>query len=156
MAAIMIERTDLELLCAIHGEGSLAAAAQRLDIAAPVASKRLAALELRLNARLVHRTTRRLQLTGEGETFVAHAQPLVEGLEALAQALAERSRQPRGRLRVLSSPGFGRLQLAPVLEAFRRAQPGLAIELHLSERLPDLTEGRFDMVVWLFAPPDSR
>jgi LysR family transcriptional regulator, transcriptional activator for dmlA len=155
-AAIMIERTDLELLCAIHSEGSLAAAAQRLDIAAPVASKRLAALELRLNARLVHRTTRRLQLTGEGETFVMHALPLVEGFGLLEQALAERSRQPRGRLRVLSSPGFGRLQLAPVLEQFRQTQPGLAIELHLSERLPDLTEGRFDMAVWLFASPDSR
>jgi LysR family transcriptional regulator, transcriptional activator for dmlA len=151
-----IDRFDLDLLLAIHTEGSLAAAAQRLDIAAPAASKRLAALEARLHTRLVHRTTRRLQLTGEGETFVAHALPLVEGFAQLEQALAEGSREPRGRLRVLSSPGFGRVQLAPVLAAFQTTHPGLTIELHLAERLPDLTDGRFDLAVWLFTPPEGN
>jgi LysR family transcriptional regulator, transcriptional activator for dmlA len=155
-ATMAIDRIDLDLLLAIHHEGSLAAAAQRLDIAAPAASKRLATLEARLKTRLVHRTTRRLQLTGEGETFVAHAQPLAEGFAQLEQALAERSREPRGRLRVLSSPGFGRVQLAPVLAAFQQAHAGLTIELHLAERLPDLTDGRFDMAVWLFTPPEGN
>lgn len=150
-----IQRADLELLLAIHGEGSLAAAAQRLDLAATVASKRLAALEARLDTRLVHRTTRRLQLTAEGDTFVAHAQPLVDALGRMEEALTERSRQPHGRLRLASSPGFGRAVLSPILAAFRAAQPGLAVELHLAERLPDLTDGRFDLAVWLFAPPEG-
>jgi LysR family transcriptional regulator, transcriptional activator for dmlA len=48
------------------------------------------------------------------------------------------------------------VQLAPVLAAFQQKHPGLKIELHLAERLPDITDGRFDMAVWLFTPPEGN
>jgi LysR family transcriptional regulator, transcriptional activator for dmlA len=86
-----IDRADLGLLTAIEREGSLAGAARVLDLAAPVASKRLAALEQRVGARLLHRTTRRLQLTAEGEAFVAQAAPLLEGFSRLEESLSERA-----------------------------------------------------------------
>jgi LysR family transcriptional regulator, transcriptional activator for dmlA len=147
-----IERKDLELLLAIASAGSLAAAAQRLSLAATVVSKRLAALEARVGSKLLHRTTRRVQLSAEGETFVALAAPVVESFEALEQALSERQGEARGLLRIASSPGFGRVWLAPVLGALQQQHPGLEVQLHLAEALPDLTSGRFDAAVWLWRP----
>lgn len=147
-----IDRADLGLLTAIEREGSLAGAARVLDLAAPVASKRLAALEQRVGARLLHRTTRRMQLTAEGEAFVAQATPLLEGFSRLEESLSERASQPSGRVRVASTFGFGRLWLAPALAQLQALHPGIEIDLHLGEQLPDLTTGRFDAAVWLWRP----
>jgi LysR family transcriptional regulator, transcriptional activator for dmlA len=147
-----IDRADLDLLAAIDREGSLAGAARALDLAAPVASKRLAALEQRVGARLLHRTTRRLQLTAEGESFVAQAGPLLDGFSRLEESLAERASRPSGRLRVTCSLGFGRLWLAPALAQLHAQHPGIEIDLHLCEQMPDMTTGRFDAAVWLWRP----
>jgi LysR family transcriptional regulator, transcriptional activator for dmlA len=123
-----------------------------MELAPPVVSKRLAALESQLGVRLLHRTTRRLQLTAEGEAFVAHGAALVEGFERLEEALSERRDEARGLLRVASSFGFGRVCLAPVLAQLQSQHPALEIQLHLSEHLPDLASARFDAAVWLRRP----
>ncbi len=148
----MLDRPDLELLLHIHAGGSLAAAARQMDVSPAQVSKQLAAVESRLGARLLHRTTRRLQFTAEGEAALAHAQSIVDAFRILDEALAERRDEPRGRLRLLSSPGFGRVWLAPVLGALQAQHPGIELELHLSDHLPDLTDGRFDAAVWLWRP----
>jgi LysR family transcriptional regulator, transcriptional activator for dmlA len=147
-----IERADLALLLHIHQERSLAGAARALELAPPVVSKRLAALEARLGARLLHRTTRRLQLTAEGEAFVEHATALADGFMRLEEVLSDRRDDAHGLLRVVSSFGFGRACLAPVLAQLQVQHPGLSIQLHLTEQLPDLTSGRFDAAVWLRRP----
>jgi LysR family transcriptional regulator, transcriptional activator for dmlA len=149
---MQIERSDLELLLHITQENSLAGAARRLDLAPTVVSKRLSALEGRVGARLLHRTTRRLQLTAEGELFVAQARPLCEGFARLQMSLSERRDVAQGALRVASSFGFGRLMLAPVLAALQRQHPGISVQLHLTEQLPDMTSGHFDAAVWLWRP----
>jgi LysR family transcriptional regulator, transcriptional activator for dmlA len=148
----MIDRADLNLLLHIQREGSLAGASRALELAPPVVSKRLAALEARLGARLLHRTTRRLQLTAEGEAFVEHAAVLAEGFARLEETLSDRRNDARGLLRVTSSFGFGRVCLAPVLAGFQALHPGIEIQLHLTEHLPDLSSGRFDAAVWLRRP----
>jgi LysR family transcriptional regulator, transcriptional activator for dmlA len=152
MPAPTLSRADLELLLHIADGGSLAAAARRLDRAPPGISKALAALESRLGTRLLHRTTRRLQFTAEGEAVLAQARDIVAGFERLDDALGGQRDTARGRLRVLSSPGFGRLWLAPVLAALQAQHPGLAVDLQLADHLPDLAAGRFDAAVWLWTP----
>jgi LysR family transcriptional regulator, transcriptional activator for dmlA len=147
-----IERADLALVLHIHQERSLAGAARALELAPPVVSKRLAALESRVGARLLHRTTRRLQLTAEGEAFVEHAMALTDGFVRLEEVLSDRRDDAHGLLRVVSSFGFGRACLAPVLAQLQVQHPGLSIQLHLTEQLPDLTSGRFDAAVWLRRP----
>jgi LysR family transcriptional regulator, transcriptional activator for dmlA len=147
-----IERADLELLLHIQQERSLAGAARVLELAPPVVSKRLAALEASVGARLLHRTTRRLQLTAEGEAFVEHATALVDGFARLEEVLSDRRDEAHGLLRVVSSFGFGRACLAPVLAQLQTRHPGLSIQLHLTEQMPDLTSGRFDAAVWLRRP----
>lgn len=147
-----IERSDLQLLLHIQHQQSLAGAARQLDLAPTVVSKRLAALEARLGVSLLRRTTRRLQLTTEGEVFVEQARTLAAGFEQLEEQLAERRDVARGRLRVASSFGFGRVWLAPVLAALRHLHPAVEVELHLFAHLPDMGSGQFDAAVWLWQP----
>lgn len=147
-----LSRGDLELLLHIAEGGTLAAAARRLERGAPAVSKQLAALEARLGARLLHRTTRRLQFTPEGEAALAHAREIVAGYQRLDEALSGRRDLVQGRLRVLSSPGFGRIWLAPVLGQLQAAEPALQIDLHLVDHLPDFAAGGFDAAVWLWQP----
>lgn len=151
-----IDRADLMMLLHIHQQGSLSGAALALDLAPTVVSKRLAALESRLAVRLLHRTTRRLRFTPEGEAFVQQAADLAAGFERLEESLAGRRDDARGRLRVACSFGFGRIWLAPLLAQLQARHPGLSIDLQLSADLPDLTGGGFDAAVWLWQPQGTR
>lgn len=85
------KRTNSILVQAVAA-GSLSGAARRLGVTPTVASRRLAALEERLGVRLMHRTTRSVSLTAEGETFLPHAQAMLEIAEAARASLLRRSR----------------------------------------------------------------
>jgi LysR family transcriptional activator of dmlA len=91
-----MDRSDLELVLAVRDGGSLTAAALSLDVAPPVVTKRLAALEARLGQRLFQRTTRRVSPTAEGETVCERAQVLLQGFMALESELQERKAEPTG------------------------------------------------------------
>ena len=151
-----MERADLELVLAIRTQGSLAAAADSLGVAAPAVSKRLAALEATLGARLSQRTTRRASPTAEGDAVCAHAVTLLQGFEALETELGERQSQPSGTIRLACTFGFGRLWLAPALADFQARHPRVSIQLQLTESLPDLLAQGFDAAVWLWSVQQPR
>jgi LysR family transcriptional activator of dmlA len=151
-----MERADLELVLAIRTQGSLAAAADSLGVAAPAVSKRLAALEATLGARLFQRTTRRVSPTAEGDAVCAHAVTLLQGFEALETELGERQSQPSGTIRLACTFGFGRLWLAPALADFQARHPRVSIQLQLTESLPDLLAQGFDAAVWLWSVQQPR
>ena len=119
---------DLRLLCLILRRGSLAAAAAELGASPSFVSKRVAALESVLGAKLLHRTTRRITPTDEGEAVHRWAQRILADVDDMGQEIAA-SGQPRGTLRVSASPGFGRRHVAPALSEF--AGRYLEIEVHL-------------------------
>ncbi len=104
-----MERNDLELVLAVREHGSLSAAALSLDVAPPVVTKRLAALEARLGQRLFQRTTRRVSATAEGETVCERALVLLRGFTELEAELQERKAEPTGLIRLAATLGFGRL-----------------------------------------------
>jgi LysR family transcriptional regulator, transcriptional activator for dmlA len=145
-----MDRDDLELVLAVRDKGSLSAAAQSLDIAAPAATKKLAALEARLGHRLFQRTTRRVSLTAEGETVCERATAILQGFDALESELQERQIEPAGMIRLVSTFGFGRLWVGPALAAFQERHPRVEIQLHLTEQLPDLVTDGFDGAIWLW------
>ena len=145
-----MERSDLELVVAVREQGSLAAAARMLNVAAPAVTKRLAALEARLGQRLFQRTTRRVFTTAEGETFCARAVVLLEGFRALEAELQERKTEPTGQIRLAATFGFGRLWLGPALAIFQERHPRIDIQLQLTEQLPDLAREGFDGAIWLW------
>lgn len=146
-----MERSDLELVLAVRDHGSLSAAALSLDVAPPVVSKRLAALEARLGQRLFQRTTRRVSPTPEGETICERALVLLQGFTALEAELQERKAEPTGLIRLAATFGFGRLWLGPALASFQERYPRVEVQLQLTEQLPDLANDGFDGAIWLWS-----
>lgn len=145
-----MERSDLELVLAVREHGSLSAAALSLDVAPPVVTKRLAALEARLGQRLFQRTTRRVSATAEGETVCERALVLLRGFTELEAELQERKAEPTGLIRLAATLGFGRLWLGPALASFQERYPRINIQLQLTEQLPDLAAEGFDGAIWLW------
>ena len=145
-----MERSDLALVLAVRDGGSLSAAALLLDVAPPVVTKRLAALETRLGQRLFQRTTRRVSPTAEGETLCERARVLLQGFAALEAELQERKAEPTGLIRLAATLGFGRLWLGPALAAFQAQHPRIDVQLQLTEQLPDLSSEGLDGAVWLW------
>lgn len=151
-----MERSDLELVVAVQDHGSLSAAALSLDVAPPVVSKRLAALEARLGQRLFQRTTRRVSPTADGETVCERARVLLRGFNELEAELQERKAEPTGLIRLAATFGFGRLWLGPALAAFQERYPRIDIQLQLTEQLPDLAADGFDGAIWLWQVESRR
>jgi DNA-binding transcriptional LysR family regulator len=143
----MINLSDLAVLVEAVQAGSLAAAARRLRITPMLASRRLAELEEEVGARLMHRTTRSLSLTAEGEAFLPHARALLEE-EAMARASVHPlSAGVTGTLRVTASVPFGRKVVAPLVSTFLREHPGLQVDLLLSDGIVDIVAQGLDLAL---------
>jgi len=138
---------ELEVFVAIAELGSLAAAARRTGRSAPSVTRTLRALEARLGARLVERTTRRLALTEVGLRLLASAgRILAEIGEAEVEAVGDKI-LPRGRLRVTAPLVFGRMLIAPILLDYLDAHPETTVELSLNDRIVDLIDEGFDIAL---------
>ncbi|KAF7963471.1 LysR family transcriptional regulator [Cupriavidus sp. UYMU48A] len=148
--------SDLAFFVLLVKRGSLAGAAQQMGVTPSAASKRLAALEARLGVRLLHRTTRRLSVTQEGEAYLAQGGRILAELEELEQGLAGSRVTPHGLLRVNATLGFGRRHLAPAVAAFLRAYPQVEVQLELSDRALNLAEQGFDVGIRVGGLPDAR
>ena len=146
--------SDYRLFAAIVAEGSLAAAGRRLGISAPMASKRLARLEARLGARLVHRTTRTLALTERGVRFHADVLAILAAIADAERRAAGRPDRPAGPLRITAPTSFGRLHVAPQLGAFLDRHPAIAVTLNLSDGFTDLLAERTDLAIRITAAVD--
>jgi LysR family transcriptional regulator, regulator for bpeEF and oprC len=131
---------------AVANEGSFARASDRLGIGRSSVSRNVQKLEAQLDARLFLRTTRSTSLTREGELFYENCQP---GIARIAQAMEDmralRNGPPRGHLRIVSTPGFGRKIVAPLLRGFHVQYPDIALEFLLNDRPADFTADRVDV-----------
>ena len=148
--------SDLSFFVLLMKRGSLAAAAQEMGVTPPSVSKRLSALEARLGVRLLHRTTRRISLTPEGETYLVEGTRVLAELDALEHTVAGSRATPKGLLKINATLGFGRQHIAPMLSKFSRAFPEVEVQLHLTDRPVNLVEQGFDASVRLGELPDAR
>ncbi len=135
--------------------GSLAAAARKLGLAPMAASRRLAALEAELGVRLVHRTTRALALTVEGEAFLPYAEAMVEDAANARAAVRPSATGAAGLLRVTASEPFGRKVIGAMLPAFLAANPDLRIDLLLTDDLVDIVAAGVDVAIRIAPLRDS-
>jgi LysR family transcriptional activator of dmlA len=148
--------SDLAFFTLLIKHGSLAAAAQQIGVTPPAVSKRLAAVERRLGVRLLQRTTRRISLTPEGETYLVEGARVLQDLEALERTVAGTGALPKGLLRVCATLGFGRKHAAPLLSKFARQFPDVDVQLHLTDRPVNLVEQGFDLQLRIGELPDAR
>lgn len=144
---------ELAVLVAVVDEKSLVAAARRLRRSPPAVTRALSALENRVGARLVERTTRRLSPTGAGRKLADESRAL---LSAYDHAVAEISPAPvRGLIRITAPVQFGRRHVAPVVSAFLKKFPQTQVELVLHDRRLDLIEESLDLAVRIGPLSDS-
>lgn len=134
---------------------SFAAAARELGLSASAVSKQIRLLEERLGARLLNRTTRRVTLTELGRVYLARTQQLLGELDEIEATVRGLHAEPRGTLRVSAPHDFGRLYLCEVVGLFAAAHPHLRIEFEMTDRLVDLVDEGFDVVVRVARPASS-
>ncbi len=136
--------------------GSLSAAARELRVSLAVVSKRLTALERRLQVRLLNRSTRRASLTDEGMLFHEHCCRVLEAVDAAEAALEQRQDLVAGVLKLTAPNGFGRRHVVPAVRSFQRAHPGVRVHLSLRDELVDLIGDGVELALRYGALDDSR
>ena len=151
----MIDVDALIAFTAVIDTGSFSAAAERLGQTPSGVSRTISRLEDHLGMTLMHRTTRRLQLTEEGSWLLGRARSLLADLANTEAEAAARRSQPSGLVRVnAATPALDHL-LAPLLPDFLAAYPLVQLELVSGETYVDLIEERADLGIRIGALPDS-
>jgi DNA-binding transcriptional LysR family regulator len=133
---------------------NFAAAGRELGVSASAVSKSISRLEERVGVRLFQRSTRSVRLTSEGEVFLERCGRIFGELQAAEDELSAMARHPRGRLRV-GLPLSAALTL-PVLSAFMERHPEIELDLDFTDRLVDVIDEGFDVVIRGSALRDSR
>ncbi len=126
---------------------SFSRAAEDLGLSKSAVSKQIAALEDRLGARLLNRTTRNLSVTNAGARLYDRCRSIVAEIEAAEQEAGQLHSRSTGVLKVTAGMSLGHLHLAPALSAFLEAYPDLALELALNDRIVDLVEEGYDIAL---------
>ncbi|PCM51423.1 LysR family transcriptional regulator [Pseudomonas fluorescens] len=138
---------DLRVLLTVIRKNGFAAAADELGLSPAYVSKRIQILESTLGTRLLHRTSRRVSLTEDGERVQRWALRILDDFQQLHDDLADAHDNPRGRLHICSSFGFGRNHVAPAVSRLAELHPQLQIRLDLFDRAVDIVNEGFDLEI---------
>ncbi len=138
---------ELNTFVTVAEEGRFAQAAVRLGVTASAVSQSIRRLEARLGVRLFARTTRSVALTEAGEALLHQARPALGQLAEADRLMAGRRNGSGGRACISVSAVAMELLVAPVLTAFRRAHPGLFLEIVVEDKVTDPVARRYDAVI---------
>jgi DNA-binding transcriptional LysR family regulator len=147
---------DIRLFAAVARQGAVTRGADALGLPAATVSRRLAALERDIGARLIERNARRFKLTEAGRAYLAAATRVLEGIDAAAAEVSGLAAEPAGQLRIAAPTDFGSFFLAAPIAAFCARYPRISLSIDLSPRRVDLIDEDFDLAVRMGALQDSR
>lgn len=142
-----ISLDDLSAFVAVADTGSFSLGAARLGVPRSSLSRAIMRLEESLGERLVHRTTRRVSLSGAGVELLERTRSSLDELLQAVKQLPERGAVPAGELRVTAPNDFGNQVLAGLLPAFLARFPGIRLDLRLTNRRLDLAAEGVDLAV---------
>ncbi|MCD2344592.1 LysR family transcriptional regulator [Ideonella azotifigens] len=134
----------MQVFTAVVDAGSLTAAGQRLEMSTTMVGNHLRALEQRLGALLLHRTTRRQRLTEFGALYHARCTDILGQIEAAGRLAEDALATPGGTLRVTAPPTFGAECLMPLLPEYLARHPAVKVDVVLTDRVVDLVDEGFD------------
>jgi DNA-binding transcriptional LysR family regulator len=138
---------EMKVFSTVVESGSFTRAADQLDISKAAVSRQVGELEERLGVRLLHRTTRKLSPTTEGDIFYARCRELLDNLAEAEAEITSRQGEAAGLLKVNVPVSFGLMHLARLWPALLARHPQLALDITLSDRVADLVEEGFDLAV---------
>lgn len=145
----------MTVFLAVAEAQSFAAAARRLEMSAPSVTRSVAALERRLGALLLVRTTRSLRLTEAGQRYAADCRRILEEVEQADDAAAGAMAAPRGALSITAPALFGELHVMPAVLGYLRAHRAVSVRTLLVDRVVNLLDEGVDVAVRIGALPDS-
>ena len=145
----------MRVFVAVAEESGFAPAARRLAMSAPAVTRAVGALERRVGARLLQRTTRVVRLTEAGARYFADCKRILEDVETAENAAAENQTEPRGELVVTAPLVFGRMFVAPIVLEFLARHPQVSARTLLVDHVVDLVEAGVDVAVRIAQLPDS-
>lgn len=146
---------DISIFVRVIEQGSFAAVADETGYTSSGVSRMISRLEDSLGVKLLHRSTRRLSLTPEGESFLPYARDILATLETAAVDLSKTSGRPRGHLRVNSGTAFAHHKLAPILPILLARYPELTVEVSVSDRRIDPISEQVDIAIRVGRLADS-
>jgi DNA-binding transcriptional LysR family regulator len=151
-----MDRIDaMQAFVAVADLRGFAPAARKLGMSPSGVTRLVAALEDRLGARLLQRTTRSVTLTDAGTRYLVRARRILADVEEAEGSTQDERTRPSGRLAVSAPVGFGRLHVSPVMSAYLTRFPEVSGELRLSDRMINLVEEGVDLAVRIGHLPDS-
>jgi len=151
----MDKMTEMTVFTEVARQRSFSAAATKLQLSPSAVSKLITRMEARLGSRLLNRTTRKLSLTEGGQLFLSRCLAIIEQVDDAEELLTGYYREPKGKLRVTSSPGFAKHQLLPLIPDFITKYPAVEIDLQLTGETIDLISGEIDLAIRLGNLTDS-
>ncbi|MHC8366914.1 LysR family transcriptional regulator [Pseudomonas sp. ZT5P21] len=143
----MKDLNDLYYFVLVVKHGGFSAAARATGFEKTLLSRHVANLELRMGARLLHRTTRQVSLTEAGHHFFTLSQPVVEGAQTAYESVEHLRREPVGLVRLSCPQVMAQSYLAPLLPGYMEKYPKVRLELNAVDREVDLFEERFDVAL---------
>ncbi len=135
--------------------GSISAAADRMDVAKSVISRRLKELETHLGVELFHRTTRQMNLTDSGRVFYQQSVRILADILEAEHATSQFHGALKGNLKVALPLSFGLMHLGPAINEFLQAHPEIEFDLDFNDRHVDLLAEAFDLAIRIASLPDS-
>ncbi len=142
---VRIDLNEMAIFTRVIQEGSFTAAARRLGMPKSTVSRKVSALEERVGARLVQRTTRRIGLTDAGRVYFGYCQRIVAEADAAERALGQLQESPRGLLRITAPNSFA--PLGPIVCDFLLRHPEVRLEMMCTDRPVDLVAEGFDLAI---------
>lgn len=146
---------DMALFVEVVKAKSFRRAAEVTGVPNSTLSRRVGALEKAIGLRLLHRTTRRIELTEAGQIYYERCRRIVEEARIAHEQLGEMLAQPSGVLRASLPVDFATIYMAPLITEFARRYPGIAFELDLTPRRVDLVTEPFDVAIRMGEQPSS-
>jgi DNA-binding transcriptional LysR family regulator len=147
---------DMALFVEVVKARSFRRAAEAIGMPNSTLSRRISALEKAIGLRLLHRTTRKIELTEAGQLYFERSKRIVDEARLAHEQLGEMLAQPSGLLRVSLPVDFGTIYLAPLVAEFARRYPGISFEFDLTPRRVDLVAEPFDVAIRMGELADSQ
>lgn len=138
---------------AVANSGSFARAADLCGLTRSAVGKAVSRLEEQLGTRLLHRSTRSVGLTVEGELFLERGSQILADLDEVEASIRQDQAEPVGILRLTVPGSYGRLKVLPILHSYLAAWPNIQAEVNFSDRIIDIVEEGYDLSVRIGAVP---
>ncbi|MBB5499323.1 LysR family transcriptional regulator [Paraburkholderia sp. MM5384-R2] len=144
---------QMRIFVRIAEAGTFTAAARTLNTSPGAISRAIAELESRLRTRLLHRTTRKVALTSAGQLYLQRCAQILSDIEKAEEEASQAQQRPAGQLRVHSFTGCGMYYVLPAIKEYRLKYPDVAVDLTLSQDVPQLYDGHIDVAVITTSSP---